>query len=213
MSENEGLMAPAPKGSVSMLVMSIVWLGAVGAGLAMVMKYESAPGTTGETPVIWPTGATIDRDAHRPTLIMFAHPQCPCTRASMNELNRLLAKCSDGVAAHVFFLKPEEWGDDWTQSDLWRSAASLPGVVLHEDDGGREAARFGAETSGQVMLYHPRGPLLFQGGITAARGHAGDNAGAARIFALVTGSDSGPALSTTPVFGCALRELPEDSAD
>ena len=53
------------------------------------------------------------------------------------------------------------------------------------DDDGAEARRFGAETSGQTLLYDEHGALLFSGGITGARGHAGDNAGRASLVALL----------------------------
>lgn len=185
-------------------IVGAFWLLAVGIGLAVIVNYDTAPGRTGEIPAAWPAQAAVAFDATRPTLLLFAHPKCPCTRASVNELNRLLAKCHDRMAVHVFFLKPLGQPDDWVKSDLWRSAAIIPGVTLHEDVGGREAARFGAETSGQVMLYDQRGRLLFHGGITAARGHAGDNAGAEQILALLSGAQ--PKADRTPVFGCALRD-------
>ncbi|MGC3959147.1 MAG: hypothetical protein QM813_14730 [Verrucomicrobiota bacterium] len=191
-------------------IVGAFWLLAVGIGLAVVVNYDTAPGRMGETPVAWPAQAPVAFDAARPTLVMFAHPRCPCTRASVNELNRLLAKCHDQMAVHVFFLKPEGQPDDWVKSDLWRSAADIPGVTLHEDVGGREAARFGAKTSGQVMLFDQRGRLLFQGGITAARGHVGDNAGAAQIRALLSGAKV--EARRIPVFGCALQDDEEAPA-
>ena len=52
------------------------------------------------------------------------------------------------------------------------------------------------------MFYDARGALLFSGGITGARGHAGDNAGRRAIVALLNRS---PARSrATNVFGCSL---------
>lgn len=36
------------------------------------------------------------------------------------------------------------------------------------------------------MVYDPRRHLLFSGGITAARGHLGDNAGIRKIVALIS---------------------------
>ncbi len=181
------------------------WLVAVGIGVAVVLNYESAGGHPGETPAAWPNDTTLTRDSVRSTLVMFAHPKCPCSRASLGELNRLLAKSDNRVAAHVVFLKPEGQTDDWIKSDLWRSVADIPGLVLHQDVDGREAEHFGAQTSGHVVLYDPRGRLLFRGGITAGRGHAGDNAGENLILALLSGEDSRPGRQT-PVFGCSLRE-------
>lgn len=176
------------------------------------MNYESTGGHTGETPSEWPKESSLTHDSVRPTLVMFAHPKCPCTRASLGELNRLLAKCDQRLAAHVFFLKPEGQTDDWVKSDLWHSVANIPGLVLHEDAGGHEAEHFGAQTSGHVVLYDSHGLLLFKGGITAARGHAGDNAGESLIRSLLSGEDSSPGKQT-PVFGCSLRETCDVSAN
>jgi len=65
-----------------------------------------------------------------------------------------------------------------------------------------EAKRFGAETSGQTLLYDERGTLAFSGGITGSRGHAGDNAGRASLLALINRSDADRRGSS--VFGCPL---------
>jgi hypothetical protein len=70
------------------------------------------------------------------------------------------------------------------------------------DIGGRVARRFGAATSGQGLLYDRAGRLRFQGGLTSARGHAGDNAGSAAIVALAQGRV--PDTVETPVYGCPL---------
>ena len=133
---------------------------------------------------------------------MFAHPQCPCTRASVEELNRLMARCSGQVAAHVLFLKPAGLPDSWTRTGLWPSVAAIPKVSVQEDADGAEATRFGAETSGFVVLYDPQGKLLFKGGITGGRGHAGDNAGESAVASLLT--ERTAAIAETPVFGCSL---------
>ena len=86
---------------------------------------------------------------------------------------------------YVVFLKPSSMPDGWEQTDLWKTAAALPNATVVRDDDGREAERFGAATSGQTMLYDARGSLLFSGGITGARAHAGDNAGRSAIVALL----------------------------
>jgi hypothetical protein len=176
------------------------------------MNYESAAGRTGDIPPAWPSGATVALEATRPTLVMFAHPKCPCTRASLGELNRLLARCQTRPVVHVFFLKPEGQADDWGKGDLWRAAANIPGVRLHEDVAGAEADRFGAQTSGHVVLYDPQGRMRFQGGITTARGQAGDSAGVKHLLTLLAG-DEVRLESRPPVFGCALREICEISAN
>ena len=133
---------------------------------------------------------------------MFVHPQCSCSTASIEELNRLLARRSESVNAQVWFFRPKAFPTNWTQSSLWRAAAAIPGVTVQEDVDGTQARLFGAETSGFVLLYDPRGKLRFKGGITGSRGHAGDNEGEDTIVSLLAGQETG--LSQTPVYGCSL---------
>jgi hypothetical protein len=82
---------------------------------------------------------------------------------------------------------------------------------VEEDPNGAEAQLFGAETSGYVLLYDTLGQLLFKGGITGSRGHAGDNAGENAIVSLLTGQ--GASAKQAPVYGCSLigecEALPE----
>jgi hypothetical protein len=184
------------------LYLGAIWLLAIGAGYAVILKYQTNRGDVGDTPKQWPSQSALVLDPRRSTLIMFAHPQCPCTRASVEELNRLLVQCPGKVTAQVWFTKPDQFSDDWTQGSLWRSVAAIPSVTVHEDVGGIQAALFGAETSGYVVLYDPRGKLLFHGGITGSRGHAGDNAGQQTLISLIT--QQAAALSQTPVYGCSL---------
>ena len=184
------------------IVFGVFWLLAAGIGFVWILNYQSTSGAAGIAPEHWPTGTQITLDSQRDTLVMFAHPQCPCTRASMEELNRLLARTEGKVVVQVFFFKPDKFSGDWVHSDLWKSAAAIPGVVVREDPNGAQARLFGAETSGDVLLYDTHGRLLFNGGITGSRGHAGDNAGEDAVLAILAGRDTG--VKQTQVFGCSL---------
>jgi hypothetical protein len=133
---------------------------------------------------------------------MLVHPHCPCSRASIGELALIMAQSQGRLAAYILFLKPEGFADHWEKTDLWQSAAAIPGVKPIADQDGVEARRFHATTSGQTVLYDAEGRLLFSGGITIARGHAGDNAGRSAIVSLVNTRIAEQA--ETPVFGCPL---------
>jgi hypothetical protein len=113
-----------------------------------------------------------------------------------------MAQSQGRLTAYVLFLKPAEFSDNWEKTDLWQSAASIPGVRPIIDYDGVEASRFHATTSGQTVLYDAEGHLLFSGGITIARGHAGDNAGRSAIVSLVNAKVA--EQTETPVFGCPL---------
>jgi len=183
-------------------VAGISWLVAVAAGLAVLWSYENAPGTPATPPDHWPAASSLRRLPGIATLVMLVHPRCPCSRASLEELDRLMAHIPGVLLAHVVFVKPAGLPEDWEQTDLWRRAAAIPGISLTRDDGGAEARLFGAATSGQTVVYDGDGRLLFGGGITAARGHEGDNAGRSAIVSLL--ASRGAAPTSTPVFGCSL---------
>jgi hypothetical protein len=179
-----------------------LWLLLVVTGLSILWSYENAPGVGAKPPKSWPSKSHIQRATDRATLVMLVHPHCPCTRASIGELALLMAHSQGQLTAYVLFLKPPGFSDEWEKTDLWQSAASIPGVNVLIDDGGAEALRFDAVTSGQTMLYDADGRLLFSGGITGSRGHAGDNAGRSSIISLLnTGTAE---RAETFVFGCQL---------
>jgi hypothetical protein len=179
-----------------------LWLGSALAGLIVVWSYENGPGIAAPTDSNWPEESALALAADRPTLVLLAHPQCSCTRATLGELAEALARAGSLPKTYVVFLKPSSMPDGWEKTDLWRKAASLPNTTVMRDDDGREAERFGAATSGQTMLFDANGRLLFSGGITGARGHAGDNAGRASLVALLNRRPN-PHASTN-VFGCSL---------
>jgi hypothetical protein len=137
-------------------------------------------------------------------LVLFAHPHCPCSRATIGELAKLMTDCRGKLTATVLMLRPAGVQDGWERTDLWDSAAAIPGVSVVSDAGGTESRRFGAVTSGQVLLFAPDGRLLFSGGITESRGHRGDNAGRSAVAALVLGTGRAAQPVFAPVYGCPL---------
>jgi hypothetical protein len=180
---------------------AITWIAAVTFGIRVLFHYENTPGRVGALSRAWPA-TQIERASDRPTLVMVAHPHCPCTAASVGELAQIMARLRGKVAAYVLFVKPKGTGRDWEDTDLRRSAEAIPGVKVAFDPDGLEARRFGAETSGHTFLFGVDGRLLFSGGITASRGHAGDNAGESAIVALF--NNQTPTRTQTLVFGCSL---------
>jgi hypothetical protein len=184
------------------LALSLVWLLALASGFGLLWKYKMEPGEAEGAPAAWPETSGISPSGDHPTLVLFAHPQCPCTRASIAELARLMSRFRGQLSAKVIFLRPGDVGSDWEATDLWERASAIPGVTTVRDDEGVEAARFRATTSGATVLYDAKGRLLFSGGITSARGHEGDSFGVRRISSLLlTGAaDRGNA----PVYGCSL---------
>jgi hypothetical protein len=185
---------------------AITWIASVAFGLRVLFHYENTPGRVGARSEAWPS-TQIERAIDRPTLVMLAHPYCPCTAASIGELAQIMARLEGKLRAYVILVRPKGARGNWEDTDLRRSAEAIPGVTVVFDLDGVEASRFGAETSGHTELFGADGRLLFSGGITASRGHAGDNAGENAIVALL--NKQTPVRTQTLIFGCPLTERRE----
>jgi hypothetical protein len=180
------------------------WLVIVLAGFVALTRYASLPSAAAAASARWPAQSSLSPAADRPTLILFAHPRCACTRASLNELNRLQSRVgvSRPPLTYVVFQLPKGVSDDWRHSDLWASAERIPGARVIADAEGRESARFQVRTSGTALLFDRSQRLVFSGGLTESRGHEGDSFGQARLITLLEGGV--PDRNDSPVFGCAL---------
>jgi hypothetical protein len=198
----------APLSRATLAVAVTVWFVAVMTGIVAMARYKGAPGEPANAPHQWPAASTLPRVAGKPTLILLAHPMCSCTRASLAELSRIVERTGDKLTTHVVFTYPAGATESWLHSDVWHQAKAIPGLDVRADPGGVETARFGAATSGQVLLYDAKGKLAFAGGITIARGHEGTSPGANRVIALVTQGHA--ELSQAPVFGCSLQDPPSE---
>ena len=181
-------------------------------GIAGIGWWNSQPGLSASSPARWPAGSVFLRST-RKTLIVFLHPQCPCSRATVRVLERLAARLHGRVDMHALLLVPGSSpkgeapsADAFTTSNLLESLDAIPGLLVHTDPGAREAKRFGATTSGHVVLYDEAGRLRFAGGITASRGHEGDSDA---LAALAQQIDRPAAMTTldqikTATLGCPL---------
>jgi len=175
------------------------WLASIAYGFWDIREFESSPGAAMGAPSIWPSTSRIPAPRGETRVVIFVHPKCSCTRASLEELATLGARIPGPVSVWVVIEESQEV-----------AFSSLPGAsainVLHvtetHDPQGVEARLFGALTSGHVVVYDSSGKLRFSGGITGARGHVGDNWGAKRL----TNAVAHPELAATThgVYGCPL---------
>jgi hypothetical protein len=188
---------------IKLFLFLAAWGVLLGGGFWRLLGYANTPGESAQASVRWPVVTSLTRDLAQPTLVVFAHPHCPCSEATVGELERLMPKLFGKVKSLVVFYQPKSKSEAWVTEALWKKAQAIPGVQTVLDQDGVEAKRFGAKTSGQVFLYDSNGGLVFQGGITPQRGHMGDSDGRLAILSLVeTGTTK---ISAAPVFGCALR--------
>jgi hypothetical protein len=135
-------------------------------------------------------------------VMLFAHPLCPCTRATLHELNETITRIAPQTRVQVVFVTAGLDPKSMERSALETLARELPNVDVQFDNTGDVARTYGATVSGEVIAFNPAGDLIFQGGITPARGHQGDALGQQQLEQLVMGKSND--FCAAPVYGCRL---------
>lgn len=156
-------------------------------------------GETGRPAAAWPAASGLPTRPGQPTVVALLHPECPCSRATVTELAAMRAQAASPFVLDVVLVGRVV---DRQGAAMQAAVASLGDVHVRDDPAGVEAARFGARTSGLVLVYDAAGALRWAGGITRARGHEGANAGRDAALAAIAGAR--PDVAEHPVFGCAL---------
>jgi hypothetical protein len=185
------------------------------AGTAALFRFDQTAGAVSAVPVRWPASSDMQRPTRGGTLLVFVHPYCSCSVATLHEIALLSANGnsrSGHPATTVLFYRPKN--SKWVPGSLWNKVErEIPGAHEVWDEGGGEARRFGARTSGYTILYDAKGDLLFKGGVTGSRGHEGANLGMDQLRASIDTGRAAPRASL--VFGCALfgADVPENGED
>lgn len=198
---------PIPPTKRSKRWLLIPWVIVALIGFAFLQNYSNTAGKTETKGDQWPVGTSLIRAKERPTLVMFLHPKCPCSQASLEEISRVLATHPDAYTLNFVFFKPSNEDDNWAETSLWKTVSKLPHAQAIIDQDAHEAKLFGALTSGDTFVYSPTGKLEFRGGVTPARGSIGDNAGIETLTLLAQGRTA--VSKNSPVFGCPIvKETP-----
>jgi len=78
----------------------------------------------------WPADSQIARRADRSLLLVFLHPMCPCSHATISELERILRTQDHGAdrGPDVAIVACTPWPvtESWTRTSLVQRAAQLP---------------------------------------------------------------------------------------
>jgi hypothetical protein len=185
----------------SLVLAGLIWAATVGAMYHAVRRFETTPGRGAAGRTMWPVRSRIVLDHDRWTLVMLIHPHCSCTRASLQELERIIEMSGPSLQTYVLVYRPADFKAGWEKTETFEAAKRLQRAHVIADADGVEARLFGGFTSGQTFLYDREGALRFSGGITSLRGHAGVNRGSMDVVDIVHARAE---KGTHPVFGCAI---------
>jgi hypothetical protein len=173
-----------------------IWLFGIIHFSVEMMAFDSTPGARAAAPAQWPAKSALLPAAGRTVLLMFVHPECNCSNASLEQL-ALLENMLDGqLRAYVVL-----WhGRGMAASGKRREWLRVAPVI--DDLDGREAKLFGAKTSGQTMIYNEQGRLIFSGGLTVLRGEGGGEKILQGVVRAI--KESGHSAVERPAFGCSI---------
>ena len=189
-----------------------VWVVACLAASGAMMGYDFRPGRLGGARMSWPADSSLHRDPAHTTAVAFLHPRCVCSDATVTQLIRTV-KAQPGVEVVVPVFVPAESAAEaaWEQSPyVQRLRAALPQARIVFDRGGAEAQRFGAWTSGTVLVYDAAGREIFRGGITNRRGGEDENPGRQRFARTIAAPAEAAPAQASPVFGCSILARTRD---
>jgi hypothetical protein len=110
-----------------------LWILGVVTGFLILAQEEFTPVKASPQVALFPRSSALKLVSDKPTLVLFAHPHCPCTRASLHELDGLLAQAQNRVSAIVVFTIPDGVPAGWEKGDLWNEAATIPGLRVIRD--------------------------------------------------------------------------------
>ena len=179
------------------------WIGVVLIATAGLAHYSTVPGSKGNVPRAWPRELPFDRSREGATAVLMLHPHCPCSLATMSELERLVAELERQPRGLVLFFVPDGESDDWTAGPpLWDRADRLPGFEPAVDRSGEYSRELGGLTSGHLVVFDRAGQVSFSGGITPSRGHEGSSPARQAALEALRGATH-PA--NADVFGCPIQ--------
>ncbi|SMP75553.1 AhpC/TSA family protein [Neorhodopirellula lusitana] len=176
-------------------------------GMSQLMSYSNTPGETRTTvPQVIPTeliSTTLsDEKRAQSKVLVFYHPHCPCTRATIRSLQRLESMFAPDTQIVGYAYQPASKDDNWIETTTTQALRSLQNATVLADRDAQACEDFEIVTSGHVLVYDHNGELKFSGGITPSRGHEGSCASGTAFLNSVNGKTN--AEQSWPVFGCPI---------
>lgn len=181
----------------------VIWMVLIGWVMRSWGDYEHTPAIQGEAPRVWPRESMLTSDSENGTLIVFVHPNCPCSRGALQTIAEAF-RTSQNFVPRIYAVLSASGLDVTLPSENLALARRIPSAEIRFDGDMSEARRFGATASGTVYFFDGSNQLRFSGGISAGRGDSFDNGFAVALFEAIRQPEF--TLVAAPVFGCPLSD-------
>src|SRR5688572_18019650 len=81
-----------------------LWLTAVCWGMKLLADYSFTAGERGAPTSVWPADAEFVREEGKFVLVLALHPECPCSRATLHELDGVLVNTPAKLSVLAVFI-------------------------------------------------------------------------------------------------------------
>src|SRR5258708_20821394 len=101
------------------LLALLLWLGLIVGGYAWLLRYSFAAGKASASPHTIPSSVASQAPSARAQLFLALHPRCPCSRAPLSELAKILTRAPEACDVTVLMYKPPAEPDGWMEAALF----------------------------------------------------------------------------------------------
>lgn len=121
---------------------------------------QGSPNAFHPTPAAWPVVTNLPRAEAKPTVLMFVRADDATGTAKIAELGKIVSDARTAPFVAIVQVGTE------VPTALWDAAGRIPRTARLLDKAGVEARRFGAVSTGQVVVYAADGTLRYTGAPT-----------------------------------------------
>src|SRR5437867_11128633 len=115
--------------------MLLLWLGLIVGGYAWLFRYSFAAGKTIAAPSSLPAALATAKPSGRAQLFVALHPRCPCSRATVRELAKILTRSARASDVTVLMYKPADQPDRWLEGALAEDCRRMNCQIRPDPDG------------------------------------------------------------------------------
>src|SRR4026208_322142 len=98
------------------LLAVLLWLGLVAFGYSKLLRYSFTEGGLAQAPRNLPASLAPTPASKRSPMFLALHPRCPCSRATVREMAKILSRAADTVDVTVLVYMPGAPPQHWMQN-------------------------------------------------------------------------------------------------
>src|SRR5687768_13393663 len=100
------------------LLAFLIWWALIVGGYGLLFRYSFAVGKASPAPRSIPSSLAASVPLMKPQLFVALHPHCPCSRATVSELAKILTRATNSSDVTLLIFKPANEPDAWMEGTL-----------------------------------------------------------------------------------------------